>query len=162
MTPNEGEGGGLKLEARDADDLAVVAAVLQDAVTRLGEMSYSDRAHRFAAMFNRFRWEGESAGAVAARALGRARHQRVRAGIHFDGILSARISGLDQADPEQVLELLTITCEPRKGGAATITLVFAGTGLVRLEAECIDCRLSDLGAPWPTPRKPSHDDPGDA
>ena len=155
MTARKQGGLGLRLEARDAEDIAVAAAVLQDAVTRLAEMSYSDRSHRFAAIFNRFCWEGE-------RGRGRARHQRVRAGVHFDGILSARLSGLDQANPEQVLELLTITCEPHEGGAATITLVFAGTGLVRLEAECIDFTLRDLGAPWWTPRMPSHDDPGDA
>ena len=159
MAGHEGEA--LRLEAQDAEDLAVVAAVLQDAVTRLGEMSYSERGHRFAVVFNRFRWEGEKSAAANRRALPGSGHERVRAGLHFDGVLSARLSGLDPSNADQILELLTIACEPRDGGAATITLVFAGEGLVRLEAECIDCRVRDLGAPWPTPRRPSHDQPGD-
>ncbi len=153
---------GLRLTALDAEDLAVVASVLQDSVTRLGEMTYSARARRFAAVVNRFRWEREPNGAADQRSVAETGHQRVRAGLHFDGVLSARLSGLDPSNPDQILELLTIACEPRDGGAATITLVFAGAGLVRLEAECIDCRLSDISTPWPTPRLPSHDELGDA
>jgi hypothetical protein len=157
----ETEHEGLRLEAQDADDLGVMAAVLQDAVTRLGEMSYSGRAHRFAAVFNRFRWEHEPGEGANRGSPANPDHQRVRAGLHFDGVLSAQISGLDPSNPDQILELLTIACEPRDGGAASITLVFAGAGLVRLEAECIDCHLRDLGAPWPTPRVPSHEELGE-
>ena len=147
----------LRLEAQDAEDLAVISAVLQDAVTRLGEMSYSGRARRFAAVFNRFRWEHEGDGANLGRSAGED-HQRVRAGVHFAGVLSAQLSGLDLSNPDQIVELLTIAGEPGDEGAASITLVFAGAGLVRLEAECIDCRLRDLGPPWSTPLVPSHDE----
>ena len=160
MAGNEEQG--LRLEALDDEDLAVVASVLQDAVTRLGEMSYSRRGHRFAAVFNRFRWEREPGDGANDESSVGPDHQRVRAGLHFDGVLSAQLSGLDPSNPDQILELLTIACEPRESGGACITLVFAGAGLVRLEAECIDCRLRDLGTPWPTPHMPRHDELGDA
>ena len=152
---------GLRLEALDAEDLAVVAAVLQDAVIRLGEMSYSQRARRFAAVFNRFRWEHERGGANRGPSADGG-HQRVRTGLHFESVLSAQLSGLDPSNPDQILELMTIACEPGDGGTASITMVFAGAGLVRLEAECIDCRLRDLGAPWSTPHVPSHDESGES
>ena len=152
---------GLRLEALDAEDLAVVAAVLQDAVIRLGEMSYSQRARRFAAVFNRFRWEHERDGGNP-RPSAEEDHQRIRTGIHFESVLSAQFSGLGPSNPDQILELMTIACEPGDGGTASITMVFAGAGLVRLEAECIDCRMRDLGAPGPTPHVRSHDESGES
>ncbi len=37
-----------------------------------------------------------------------------------------------------------------------MTLHFSGGGAVRLEVECIEAALQDLGAAWATPHKPSH------
>jgi hypothetical protein len=71
-------------------------------------------------------------------------------------VLKAEILGLDLKRRDQVLELLTIACEPRDGGAAALTLVFCGGPMVRLHVECIDCHLADMGEPWDTPRKPAH------
>ena len=50
----------LKLIALDEDDLAVVSSHLQDAVVRVGEMAYVPSRKRFAAVVNRFNWEGGS------------------------------------------------------------------------------------------------------
>ena len=49
---------GLKLRARDAGDLEMIAAILQDALVPLADMKYLPREQRFALMLNRFRWEG--------------------------------------------------------------------------------------------------------
>jgi hypothetical protein len=35
-------------------------------------------------------------------------------------------------------------------------LNFSGGGAIRLEVECIEAELSDLGAAWSTRRKPQH------
>jgi hypothetical protein len=48
----------LKLRARDAGDLEMIAAILQDALVPLADMKYLPREQRFALLLNRFRWEG--------------------------------------------------------------------------------------------------------
>jgi len=45
----------LKIIARDAEDLAVVAACLQDALIPLNEMRYLPQERRFILVANRFR-----------------------------------------------------------------------------------------------------------
>ena len=84
------------LLAKDPEDLAVISACLQDALVIFSDMSYIPKEHRFAAVCSRFRWEQLD------------QHERVRCGIHFDGILSTQVRGIDQKDQQRVLELLTI------------------------------------------------------
>jgi hypothetical protein len=56
-----------------------------------------------------------------------------------------------------VLSLLAITFQPSEAPAGTLSLVFSGGGTVRLDVECIEARLSDLGAAWETGSRPSHE-----
>ncbi|HJM52316.1 MAG TPA: DUF2948 family protein [Alphaproteobacteria bacterium] len=141
----------LKLSAQDGQDLAVISACLQDALTRMGDMIYLPREHRFAAIFSRFMWE-----AAPARKRGHGLFRRVSCGVHFNGVLGARIQGLKQDSLDEVLELLALEWQEGEDAEAAITLVFAGGGLIRLEAECIECQLTDMGAPWTTRRRPAH------
>ena len=55
----------LRLLAEDAEDLGVIAAALQDAVAKIGDIRYEACARRLTIGFNRFRWE---AGAPRSRA----------------------------------------------------------------------------------------------
>ncbi len=135
----------LKLRAEDMEDLAVIAACLQDALVHVGEMTYLPRKRRFVAAFNRFVWEAETKTPL-----------RKHCGMHFEGVLEAKVQGFDQSGPDKLLELLTIDCAEAEDGAATITLLFAGGAAVRLEVECIDCALADMGAPWQAVATPGH------
>ena len=138
----------LRLRAEDTEDLSVIAACLQDALVHVGEMTYLPRQRRFAAAFNRVMWESEAAAGEATK--------RIRCGMHFDSVLAARAEGLDQAKQRHLLELLTITCEQGADNTATVTLLFAAGARVRLDLECIDCTLIDMGMPWQARRKPEH------
>ena len=65
----------LKLLAQDAEDLKVVAAALQDAVGRIGDISYEPGARRLTLALNRYRWEARVSiaggiGSVGAAVLG--------------------------------------------------------------------------------------------
>jgi hypothetical protein len=142
----------LKLLVQDEEDLKVMAACLQDATFKADDMAYQPRQRRFAAVANRYRWELQE-----PRLFRPSRRERVRSGLHFDGVLKARFTGFRPGDASQVLELLTISCDPGDDGAATLTLVFAGNAAVRLEVECIDAHLADLSTPWPARRRPDHD-----
>ena len=143
----------MRLRSADADDLRVLAACLEDALVPYGAMSYLPRQRRFAAVLNRFCWEAET----EADATGDV-YQRVRCGVHFDSVLAVKTQGLERVSKNEVLSLLTIACDPGEEGAATLTLVFAGGAAIRLEVECIDGHLEDLGEPWPAKHKPGHFD----
>ena len=59
----------LRLRAEDAEDLQVVAALVQDAVMPASEMSFDRGKRRFACLLNRFRWEDKAAAEARGRPL---------------------------------------------------------------------------------------------
>jgi len=144
----------LKLIALDEEDLSVLAAHLQDAVLRVEDMAYLRGERRFAAVTNRFDWDEASRAAASAKT----GFVRRRAGLRIDHVTGAKLSGIDLANKDQVLSLLTLTFAPAEAPQGTITLTFAGGGAVRLEVECIEAALADLGAAWSTGNKPKHNE----
>ncbi|MBM3507514.1 MAG: DUF2948 family protein [Alphaproteobacteria bacterium] len=136
----------LKLTANDAEDLIVLSACLQDAVTLASDITYLPKERRFAAVFSRFRWEDHYGGG---------QKRWVKAGVHFNGVLGVKSKDLDRS-PEQVLEFLAIEATPREDGAAEVRLDFAGGTSISLDVECIDVNLSDMGEPWAGRRLPKH------
>ena len=47
----------LRLLAEEAEDLKIIAAAVQDAVVKAGNLKYEKRNRRFAVELNRYRWE---------------------------------------------------------------------------------------------------------
>lgn len=138
----------LKLIALDDEDLQVISAHVQDAVVRVGDMGYARRDRRFALLMNRYDWQAES---------GRRPGLRKRAALHFDAVRSVASAGFDTEARDGVLELLAITFTPLDDSpAGTVELAFAGGATVRLEVECLEARLADLGAAWAARHKPQH------
>ena len=138
----------LKLLALDTEDLDVISTHVQDAVVRVADMGYARRDRRFALLMNRFDWQSGTGR--------RDKGVRKRAALHFDSVQSVVTNGYDPAAPEGVLELLAITFKPVDGPAGIIELSFAGGGTVRLGVECLEARLSDLGAAWAAAARPAH------
>ncbi|HEY2444775.1 MAG TPA: DUF2948 family protein [Rhizomicrobium sp.] len=139
----------MTLAAADAEDLEAISARLQDAVAQVKDLVYLPKSRRFAGLFNRFKWE--SAGRHAGT--------RVRAGLHIEGVLSAKASRLRRGNPDAVASLLAIRFLPSGADdpGGTIELVFAGGGLLRLEVECIAAELSDLSGEWAARGCPVHE-----
>ncbi|MFC3705584.1 DUF2948 family protein [Devosia honganensis] len=137
----------LKLIALDSEDLEVVSAHVQDAVIRVADMGYARGDRRFALLMNRFDWAGDRP---------RAKGQRKRAALHFDGVTRAAFAGFDPAAPEGVVELLAIHFEFTEAPAGVVELRLAGGGAVRLDVDYLEARLSDLGAAWAASARPSH------
>lgn len=134
----------LRLLAQDADDLAVVSAALQDAVAKVGDISFEAKARRLTIAFNRFRWEAGT-------------KQRVRSALQLGGVLKVQARKLRRERKDAVVELLALTFEPGEPPGGTLTFSFAGGGDLRAEVECVDAVLADLSQPWPTPRTPAHE-----
>ena len=133
----------LKLRGEDEEDLAVISAILQDALVAVGEMAYFPDESRFVLVANRFRWEPQPGGDQ--------RLERQLSGLRIDGVRGVRRRGFNPRDTERLLVLLAIRAE---GGA--LYLDFAGDSSVRLEVDRILCYLDDLGEPWPTRWRPKH------
>ncbi|MBU6156090.1 MAG: DUF2948 family protein [Alphaproteobacteria bacterium] len=148
----------LRLRAIDQLDLSVIAAHLQDAVAKVGDMGFDPKRRRFAILVNRFMWEDVQddlgAGPKADRD---APYRRVRSAVHFEGVLRVQSSALRLAEKEAVAELLTLKFEPRDEPGGIMSLTFAGGAALRLEVECLDAWLSDISAPWSTERRPDHE-----
>jgi hypothetical protein len=138
----------LRLKAEDGEGLEVLSAALQDSVVKAGDITFSPKARRFTATVNRFRWE---------RAGKRGPFERVRSALAFEGVRGVKSAKLNRTNKDAVASILSMIFEPEAeppGGVARIVL--AGGGEIRLDLECVDALLLDMGAPWPTPRKPDH------
>lgn len=149
----------LKLRAEDVEDITVLAACLQDATVKIADMVWQPKQRRFVLVLNRFRWEDETPkldGKGRQPLIRATPHARVQAGLHFDGVLNVQSAGIDRSQPAAALELLSILADPAEDGAATLTLVFAGGGAVKLDVECVDAQMQDIGQPWPVRRAPQH------
>lgn len=144
----------LKLIALDKEDLAVLSAHLQDAVLRMGDMRYLPRERRFVAMLNRFNWvEADN----SAKKRGTP-YERRRAALRIEKVQNAQFQKLPVGNKAHVGELLTLNFEESDSPAGYVTFLFAGGGAIRLDVECVEIELSDLGPAWPTKHKPEHPD----
>lgn len=146
----------LKLRAIDEEDLRTMAAILQDALVPVAEMTYLPEERRFVLVANRFRWEADAGSPPAPAAEGEEPlvgpvFERVLTGLCFEGVTAARLKNIDRRRGSRILELLHVDWEP-----GCVTLMFAGDSAVRLETETISCRLDDICEPWPTPFRPWH------
>lgn len=138
----------LKLIAFDAEDLAIVSAHLQDAVLQVGDLAYLPAERRFALAARRFDWEGAEHG-----------HKRRRlAALHFERVTKARSAKIDLKASATVLNLLAITFAGAEEPAGEVTLHFSDGAAIRLEVECIEAQMKDLGPVWEAVAKPGHPD----
>lgn len=137
----------LKLIALDSEDLEVISAYVQDAIVRVEDIGFARTDKRFALIMNRFAWEeGDE----------RSRGQRKRSALHFDRVLKATPSGIDLKSREGVLNLLAITFVSSQAPEGTVVLDFAGGGSIRLDVECLEAKMRDLGAAWAAAARPAH------
>lgn len=139
----------LKLKAVDADDLAVIAGALQDAIVPVGDMAWLAAEGRFVFAANRFRWEDPG--------VPRAAGERVAAGVTFANVVAVRRRGIDFRERGRFYNLLTLTLAEGAGEAPVhVVLTFSGDAAIRLETTGLLCHLEDFGEPWPTQWRPRH------
>ncbi|HEY9568719.1 MAG TPA: DUF2948 family protein [Thalassobaculum sp.] len=140
-----------RVRAEDADDLAVVSAYLQDAVVPVAEIGYRPAEQRFVMVASRFRWEKALRGRVAAD--GGEPLERVHCGVRFEEVTAVKARGVDpKAERGRMLVLLQIATVD--GG---VELICAGDVTIRLDVRRLACHVEDLGEPWPTVFRPTHE-----
>lgn len=144
-----GAGHRLALRAEDAEGLAVISALMQDAVGKTVDTAWMPTRRIFALVVNRFRWE---------RADGPEGAERCRCGLHAENVLAVRATGFDPAKAQEVFDLLAVTFEPGADGTGTIRLDCAGGAGFALDVEALDVRMADMDAVWRAGSVPRHDD----
>lgn len=137
--------GPLRLLAQDADDIAIISAAMQDAVAKVGDITYEAKARRLTIAFNRYCWEAGG-------------NERVRSALQLGGVLEVQARKIRRNARDAVLEVLAVTFDPGEAPGGIITISCAGGGDLRAAVECVDAVLADLSEPWPTPREPVHGD----
>ena len=144
MTPD----GPLRLRAEDADDLAVISAVVQDALVSVKDLSYDRDAKRFTLVANRFRWEAKVNGTD-----GDAPYERMLCAVTFEAVERVSYRGFRRRDDERILSLLALR---QCAQDSTLELDFSGGPGVRLGVSAIRVFATDLGEAWPTSWQPDH------
>ena len=129
----------LKLIALDADDLAVISAHVQDAGVKAADIIWRQSEKRLVVGINRLDWEQTLKGGTSSR--------RLISALRFDRVLSCKSRNIDLEPPaEAALELLGIEFHPGEPPGGSAVLLFSHGGALRLDVECLECELADLGA----------------
>lgn len=139
----------LRLRALDTKDLAVISALLQDAVLPGSEIRWEQRARRLALLVNRFRWER------TARP-----PERVQSLLVIDGVEAVRSQGIAPGDAQTVLSILTLAFEPGAAPGGEVVLTLAGDGAIAARVEALEVVLKDVTRPYVAPSRkfPRHPD----
>ena len=139
----------LRLLAEDADDLQVISAALQDALSTVGEIEYDAAGGRLTIALNRFCWECSPNEPI-----------RIRAGLQLGCVLAVKSRDIKREASDAIVSILAVTFESSAdaedpGGAILFHL--AGGGDLRVEVECVDAVLTDLSEPWSAKAAPAHE-----
>ena len=136
--------GKLRLRAEDDEDLAVISAVVQDALLPVADMTYLPDERRFAMVVNRFRWEAGQSG-----------KERTLTGLCFSDVEGVKLSGFSRQENDRILEVLAM-----QAGDGCVLIEFSGGARLRLEVGRLLCHVEDIGEPWPTQWRPRHPENG--
>ena len=136
----------LKLIALDPDDVEVISTHLQDSVLKVADIRWRATEKRLVVAVNRFDWE----------AAHEKEYRRRRAVLRFDRVLNLKCRNIDPKDGAAVLNLLAVEFAETDSPAGVVTLLFSGGAALRLDVECLEAELADLGPVWTTAACPSH------
>jgi hypothetical protein len=138
----------LKFVVLDEEDLEVVSTHLQDAVVKVADVLWRPKEKRVVVALNRFDWEGAQADEPEYR--------RRRSALRFERVLSCKCRDVNPTGKDEVLNLLAVEFAEGEAPSGVVTLTFSGGAAMRLEVECLEAELADLGPSWTTTACPAH------
>src|SRR5690349_16903753 len=127
----------VKFIALDKEDLEVVSAHLQDAEIRVADVHWRPGEKRLVLAVDRFDWPAAIAAVPELR--------RCRAALRFERVLACKCKNVNPAGKEQVLNLLAVEFTDSNPPGGVVTLTFSGGATLRLDVECLEVELADLG-----------------
>ena len=132
----------IKLLARDTNDLAVVSAMLQDAIVPTGDMAYLKKQCTFIMAVNRFCWE---------KRLNKVNDERVHSIVQVKKVWDVKFQGINRCNPSNFNSILSVSLEKKD-----IVINFSGKGTIRLKVNEVSCFLEDFERSWPAIWRPQH------
>ena len=138
----------LKFVVLDEEDLEVVSTHLQDAVVRVSDVLWRPQEKRVVVALNRFDWEGAQSD--------KPEYRRRRSALRFERVLSCKCRDVNPTGKDAVLNLLAVEFAETEVPSGVVTLTFSGGATVRLDVECLEAELADLGPSWTTAACPVH------
>jgi hypothetical protein len=129
----------LKLKAKDAEDIEVISAVLQDSIAPIVDMQYQPKDKNFIMVVQRLCREDPA-------------KERICCAFNLRGVESVQTHGFNPTEAGRMLDLLAIM--PEDDG---LRLVFAGDALMRLHLKDWCLMIEDFGARWPAHCDPCHE-----
>ena len=129
----------IKLFAKNAKDLKVIAALCQDSIGSSENMRRNKKDKSFSLLINRFKWENsnqlkENKGSPL----------RIETVLFFRWVLSVKSRGLNKKGLGKYFYLLDINYES-VDGINSIRLIFSGNVEILLEVEYLEAFMKDIG-----------------
>lgn len=140
----------LKLIALDKDDLEIISAHLQDAVLKVGDILWRPGERRLVLALSRFDWDSVNEA--------RSEFRRCLTALRFERVNAFKARNIGAGDKDTVLNLLAVEFAENDPPGGIVELVFSGGAAMRLEVECLEVEVTDLGLAWPTAARPRHSD----
>jgi hypothetical protein len=84
--------------------------------------------------------------------------RRCRSALRFERVNCCKCRHVNPAGKDAVLNLLAVEFSETDPPAGVVTLIFSGGAMLRLEVECLEAELADLGPSWPAAERPVHRD----
>ena len=154
----QGESPKLRLLAHDGDDVAVLSALLQDAIIPGSDMSFDRKLNEFVIIANRFCWELEPLFDVKSSD-GKPIYERHLCGIRIANVRSVQHHNWPELRQNELFNLLALglkdMAEKARDGAL-LQFDFSGGSSLRLNVDDVDIVLADLDVGHPTSFQPAH------
>jgi len=144
----------LKFVALDREDLEIISAHLQDAEVKVADVHWRPQEKRLVLGLDRFDWLAAYAEQPELR--------RCRSALRFERVLACKCRHVDPAGKGTVLNLLAIEFTPSDPPAGAVMPTFSGGATLRVEVECLEAELVDIGPSWATTVRPAHLDDVDS
>ena len=139
----------LKLIARTEEDLRVVSAHLQDAISNISDIANLEKNRIFIMQLNRFMWEDVEKGVFR-------KNKRIRTILKFDNVMKVYSKNIDLTKKDKFLDFLTIETNKMPDNNYEMKILFAGDSIIKVISEAIEVTLDDQGEAWVTKNKPRH------
>ncbi|MBL1430905.1 MAG: DUF2948 family protein [Robiginitomaculum sp.] len=138
----------MRLLAQSQKDLSVISAMVQDAVTRVGDISYDKQSRQLIIAMNRFCWENGKRSVPA----------RARAALQISSVLSVQQNGIAVVKRNGILSVLAVEFSEKTDIApgGELTIILADNGTISISVECLDVALVDISGAWGAKSRPKH------
>jgi hypothetical protein len=138
----------LKFAAFDAEDLEVISTHLQDAAVKVADIMWRPQERRLIVVLNRFDWVSADCQRSGLR--------RCRSALRFERVSACKCRHVDPGGKDAVLNLLAVEYEATDTPAGVVKLTFSGGAVLRIDVECLEAELADLGPSWSVAARPEH------